>query len=146
VFHIDFTTERSPSFGSGLIVLGDFSEHFSAPLTIWTENEYRRQWRDGLERLVQGTRTSCLVTAIVDPRSTEDNLELWPMWLFGDEVRVHQVVFLPGKSLVRFELADPYAHVEVYESRSTGDFGVSEWRVSLAEVRSFLLTRGDWKR
>jgi CdiI N-terminal domain len=43
------------------------AERFAAPLYYWDESDYEEQWRQGVERLVGGADTSCLVTWMHDP-------------------------------------------------------------------------------
>ena len=48
----------------GRITLGGFAEEFIAPLVLWTADDYRRQWREAAERILDGSEPTCFVTAM----------------------------------------------------------------------------------
>ena len=124
----------------GRIVLGTCEERFRASLEHWRASDYERHWRQALARLLGGSR-SCLITNMVEPTSRVENLEWWPAWPLGDEVRFHQAVVLPGKLDPPFDLDDPYVHLEDYDP-SDAEAGVSEWRVPLRAIRDFVAATG----
>ena len=74
VFRIDIDESRNPlmAYGEkclpGTLQIHDFTENFSVPVEIWGAADYRRQWREGIERCLAGTFPSCLVTGMRDPK------------------------------------------------------------------------------
>jgi hypothetical protein len=139
-FGIEFTGEfdrEDPLIAIGLITIGDFNEYFGSTLTFWDQDDYRKSWDAGLRRLLSGAAVSCLATSVTDPPIT-NFVEVWPLFLSGDDVYVqNQMVFLDQ---LPHEF-DPSAPWDSVGSRITvtedGD-EISEWQVSLNDIREFL--------
>jgi hypothetical protein len=102
VFAIELRSSREAGEGKGAsaeargtIVIGNFTETFTAALGFWDESDYRRSWRRAFEVLEVGPGSaSCLMTSVTDPRSS-NFLVCWPMYREGEDVYVqHAVIFL----------------------------------------------------
>lgn len=121
----------------GVIRLGDFQESFTASLSYWTAQQYKRHWLEAVERLVLKMETkSCLVTSMFDPDIA--NFIMWcPMYRFGDAVYVqNQILFLE-------QLSKPFRERKLFsfvpERQTHGEDGkLSEWTVSIEDLESFL--------
>ena len=138
-FGIAFTGEldrEDPLVAIGLITLGDFSEYFSSTLDFGNEDDYRKSWDMGLRRLLTGAAVSCLATSITDPPTT-NFVEVWPLYLSGDDVYVQNRWLFLDRLPHDF---DPSAPWDSVSPRSTVEDGyeLSEWRVSLNDIREFL--------
>src|SRR6516162_10113952 len=92
--------KRSPiKFGGILrqpasITIKDFRETFWMPLDYWSLDEYRRQWRSGIERL-KTYNSSCLIARI---RMDEGELLIgaWVLYKVSDTI-IFQYHFIPGE-------------------------------------------------
>lgn len=120
----------------GCTVMGGFSERFIAPLGFWRREDYERQWIDGAERLLRGASPSAFVV--------EAGRVWWTAWREGTDVFVHQ------RHLVLDEMAPawtatpddlPYALIGPRQTRTAEGTGISEWRVSLDDLRDFVARR-----
>ncbi|MGB6904684.1 MAG: hypothetical protein WBD98_17770, partial [Acidobacteriaceae bacterium] len=52
-----------PDMAIGQITLGAFVEEFEMVLSVWSRERYERQWREGIQRLLDGKSKSCLITS-----------------------------------------------------------------------------------
>jgi hypothetical protein len=142
MFDIAFISDEPPfedEEGTGLwgcTVLGDFSERFIAPLGWWEPADYERQWLDGAERLLRGESPSAF--------TVEAGWVWWTAWREGADVFVHQ------RTLVLDEMAPawtampddlPYALIGPRNTHSAEGTTVSQWRVSIDDVRDFVARR-----
>jgi hypothetical protein len=122
----------------GLTILGRHAERFAAPLLFWNENAYEKQWKHGVERLLSGADSSCLVTWMYD--SMDDQLaQWWELYRLGDTVAVHERLWVPD-----FGPFDPeviYETVPPYRRETDDDHQISEWRLPLASFAEYLARR-----
>jgi hypothetical protein len=70
----------------GRIYIGDFNEHLYIPLDWWTIEDYKRQWKEGLER-IKTHDTSCLVVTIHDP-GIRKFVDWWTLYKEGNTIYV----------------------------------------------------------
>ena len=122
----------------GRTTMGDFSERFLAPLSIWSREDYERQWVAGARRLLADEHRTAFFTSAFQ--------FWWVMWREGADVFVHQQFLVP--ELVAELGPDPDLGRTPYQligPRETHDdesgAAVSEWRITLADVRDFLERR-----
>jgi hypothetical protein len=120
----------------GRTVLGDFTERFVAPTARWSREDYERQWIDAAERLLRGEPSSAF--------TVEAGWIWWTAWREDGEVIVQQ------RYLVTDEMAPartaeasrmPYELVGQRGGATEEGLSVSEWRVSLDDVRDFVARR-----
>lgn len=71
---------------NGFIRIGDMQESIYCPVVTWSIREYKKQWKDALERLKNHT-TSCLITGFVI-KNGEPELEWWPMYKIENKIYV----------------------------------------------------------
>ncbi|MDQ3748253.1 MAG: hypothetical protein M3367_04430 [Acidobacteriota bacterium] len=96
MFAIEFVGKPQIEFNEpairGRITLGDFSEEFVAPLVFWTLDDYRKQWRDAAERIVNGEARSCFAASMRE--SLDDGaIFLWTAYKLADTVYFQAQVF-----------------------------------------------------
>jgi hypothetical protein len=120
----------------GCTVLGDFSERFIAPTGWWSREDYERQWIEGAQRLLAGEPVSAF--------TVEAGRVWWTAWREGAEVIVHQRYLFademaPARTAAASEL--PYELVGPRRGASEEGFSVSEWRVSIDDLRDFVARR-----
>ncbi|MBA3955010.1 hypothetical protein H0X48_06860 [Candidatus Dependentiae bacterium] len=70
----------------GKISIGDFNERFDVALEYWTIEDYKRQWKEGLER-IKNQDKSCLVTYVQDPKKAPF-IDWWPLYKIDTKVYV----------------------------------------------------------
>ncbi|MBA3537475.1 hypothetical protein H0X48_05785 [Candidatus Dependentiae bacterium] len=76
----------------GKITIGDFDERFGIALEYWTLEDYKRQWRDGLERINTHDK-SCFVTYVQDPEKSPF-LNWWNLYKVGNKIIIrNQILF-----------------------------------------------------
>ncbi len=107
------------------------------PIAYWSPDDYQRQWREGVRRILAGEPRSGLITSLYDP-ATARFIEWWPLFRDGDVVFVQNHLLFLDKLHGPFDPNDPYRHVR--ERRIVNDEGVriSEWRTTVEALRRFL--------
>lgn len=142
MFAIDFAPDAADEmlFGEparyGFIRLATFEERFVAPLVYWTVADYRRQWREGIRRCLDGQTRSCLITSMRD-LAIANFIQWWPLYRVGDEVYVqNQLLFLESIHGA-FQPGDPYAHVPERRTASEDGEAISEWHIGIADLQVF---------
>jgi hypothetical protein len=141
MFAIEIIGNPQIAFGElaarGRITLGEFSEEFVAPLIFWTPDDYRKQWHEAAERILNGSERSCFVAAM--RKSPLDGvIFLWPAYRDGDVVYVQHKLLLPEFVKGSFDTSNPYAQVDERRTMSEEGEQISEWRVSVEDIARFL--------
>jgi hypothetical protein len=121
----------------GEIVLGEFSELFLASLSFWTKAQYEAHWREALNRIVQNVSPSGLITTMYDP-VVANFIFWWPMYRQGSDVIVHNQMLLLMEIEERLDPNNPYSLIPEYYRVSEDGEKVSEWRISIGDVCTFL--------
>jgi len=129
----------------GSIKLGEFQEGFHASLCHWDQGRYQAQWREALERLIKGEEHSALVTSMYDPR-TANFIVWWPMHRDGDSVHVQNQLLFFDDLAESFDELDPYRSVQQRETRTEEGTRISEWTISLPDIKEFLAAHHGWAR
>ncbi|MBA3954792.1 hypothetical protein H0X48_05740 [Candidatus Dependentiae bacterium] len=76
----------------GKITIDDFDERFDIALEYWTIEDYKKQWREGLERIKTHDK-SCLVTYVQDPKKAPF-IDWWNLYKIGNKVIIrNQMLF-----------------------------------------------------
>lgn len=118
-------------------VLAEAEERWEAPLHYWRESDYEAQWRDGAERIVSGAEVSCLVTISNEPNDAQI-LQWWELYRLGDEVAVHEALWIASE----LGPLDPAAAYDALDNKygATTDDGtsVSEWRLPVNDFKDWL--------
>jgi hypothetical protein len=141
VFAIDFIQKPKIEYGElgcrGRITLGNFSEEFISPLIFWSEDEYRKQWHQAAERIMNGYMQSCFVTAM--RKSLFDGaIFMWPAYNVGETVHIQHRLVMPDTVEGTFDPFDPYAQITERQTLSEDDLTISEWKVSIEDIARFL--------
>lgn len=138
-FSIKFVDRMLRGDGSlaltGELILDDVAESFIAAVDAengWTQTDYEQQWRDGLRRIVEGKRKSCLVTSLAHP-IWSDAMFYRPMYRAEQQVVFRSRLVLPEKLPRGFDPAKPYRIVPDKPTKRK----VSEWRVGFAAIVEF---------
>ena len=114
----------------GRITLGDYSECFWAPLDPWRRADYERQWLDAAHRLLhEADRTGFF---------TQAYWMWWTMWREGSRVFVHEEFIPPERYGGPYDGSVPYHIIGPRGTHSDDGEMVSEWEISVDDIREFL--------
>lgn len=127
-------TEEGQTFLKGNLVIGGFTETFRACLCVWNKNEYENHWREAFERILGKESNSALITSMHSPAKSS-HIVWWPMWRDGKNVLIQNQLLFFNQMKTAFNPLDPFVHLS--KRPAAGDPKPSEWRIPLAEIRSF---------
>ena len=119
----------------GELRLGRDREGFRAPLGPWTAADYERQWRAAAARLLAGEPAGFW---------TVPWQFWWVAWPEGEEIVFHEEFLLPERLEAHGYVATPpvgavpHEMIGPRESHTEEGQSVSEWRVPLRAVRTWL--------
>lgn len=125
------------TFALGSLSIGAFQEDFHASLSYWDRDKYLAQWRNGLNRLVNGEIRSAIVTSMYDPRFA-NYIFWWPLYAIGDNIHVQNHGLFLDDLDESFDEADLYRFVRERETESEDGQSISEWTVKLSDIENFL--------
>ncbi|MBV9025512.1 MAG: hypothetical protein JO362_17370 [Streptomycetaceae bacterium] len=144
-FNITFTGETAEDddlVAVGEITLGEDWERFHAPVHYWSARDYEKNWRTALKRLVDGEEVSCLITSMFEAKYS-NFITTWPLYRIGDQVYVHNQIVFRDELDQPYDEAKPWLSVGPRETVSDDGRPISEWIVSLDDVRKFLEGHGE---
>lgn len=148
-FLIRFTYQPAGVHGvfAGELVLNDRTEEFLAavdPGSQWSKADYQKQWRDGLKRIVDGKRKSCLVISL-PYREFADLFVFWSIHRIEGHVVFRMHVRSPDQLPRNFDPAKPYRIVPRRETVDRPRRTTAEYRIGISEIIAFyhLMELGD---
>ena len=123
----------------GLIEIGNSKETICVHLNQWTQEDYERQWREGLDRL-KNHNISCLVVSVNDPNDPKAStvIEWWPLYRVDNAVLI-QNEKLSKKSYKKIVGKSPFTPETCYdfitprETHTKDGHEISEWSVPWTE-------------
>jgi len=139
-FYIQVKEERK-TLSIGEIKIGMLQETFDMAMGYWTIFDYKRQWINGLRRVIRG-KDSSLITSLTDPRSA-NYIVWWPLYVRGSDVLVHNQLLFLDQLKQNFCINDPYTHVPPYSNRNEDGDEISEWVTTLSDIELFLNSVGS---
>jgi hypothetical protein len=123
----------------GRITIGDFQENFHMPLDSWTVEEYKQQWKEGLER-IKTHDSSCLIVTI-SRLKTNPFIIVWLLY------KVNNIIFIQNQLLVSeilkeiaidlppYDAKTCYQYVTPRETISEEDGRkISEWQINVSDI------------
>jgi CdiI N-terminal domain len=121
----------------GRIVIGDFEETFTMPLSYWSASDYRRSWRQAFDVLESGPNAkSCLMVSMTDPE-TSNFLTCWPMYRDVEAVYIYNAIILLDELEVNFDAREPWASIGPRYTIDEDGNKISEWETSMDSLRDF---------
>lgn len=123
----------------GQITIGDFQETFIMLLDNWSVDEYKQQWREGLER-IRTHDSSCLVASF---GGSQENpwIELWTLYKENNNIFIHnQYLFFEifqerSKGLPPFDAKTCYLYIiSPRETVSEDGRKISEWTIDINDI------------
>jgi len=130
---------------TGEITIGDYKETFIMPLNSWTLEEYKQQWREGLER-IKTHDTSCLVN-LIQNMDANPLIEMWVLYKVKDIIYIQQ--YLLNREIVKesnspslsnfnsktcYQFIDPRIVNESGHGITEDGEEVSEWHVNIKNL------------
>jgi hypothetical protein len=85
----------------GQIVIGEFREDFASSLFEWTQQDYRRQWKQAIEQVLKGIDKTALIVDYVSPKHS-NNSTLWEMYRIGETVYLQNRLLMYGPDTMDF--------------------------------------------
>jgi hypothetical protein len=123
----------------GQIRIGDFAELFEASLLYWSVEDYKKQWRQGLSRLLFEQKQSCLITSMYDP-SDANFIFWWVLYPEGDTVYIQNHLLFLDQLDTAFSLSKLYDYIYPRETINEDGRKISEWSISTEAIRAFYVT------
>ncbi|MGB8259572.1 MAG: hypothetical protein WCE75_04445 [Terracidiphilus sp.] len=134
----DLTDDGQPLFlAHGRLIAGDYWENFYASLDEWTISQYESQWREAVQRTVDGAGKSALIVNYASPERG-GHLEWWPMYRDGDSVFLQDHLLFFSQLQVPFSPDHPCRSLRDRQVLSEDGAPISEWCVDMDDLRQFL--------
>jgi hypothetical protein len=131
-------TEAGESSCYGIIQIGEFRERFITALAFWSACDYQIQWNQALKRILGHSTQSCLITSLTDPETT-NFITWWPIYRVDDILYFQNQVLFLADLADPFNPDDPYKHIPSRKTRTEEGNRISEWSLSVDEVKCFLV-------
>ena len=140
MFAIEFVGNPQIEFNEpairGRITLGDFSEEFIAPLVFWSVDDYRKQWREAAQRILDGHDRSCFVASMHESLS-DGAVFLWTAYKLADNVFFQHKLLILETVKGNFEPSNLYAQVDERETETEEGQQISEWRMLVSDIARY---------
>jgi hypothetical protein len=133
--------DRTTPAASGVLVLGEANEHFTASLYQWSKEDYQRQWRQAVEVLLGGKDMAALITEYLGPEIAT-HLEWWPMYLVGEKVFLQNHLLFCDQLPGSFSVKNAFSFLRDRHTTNEQGETISEWSVCLSEVEVFARKAG----
>jgi CdiI N-terminal domain len=122
--------------------LNGFSEEPILMTDYWSTEQYVRQWREAIDRLINeesNESQSALVTAIHDPIKPQYGyvVHWWPLYKRSTSIFVHEASIPFEPKEVPLNLHDLYSYIPSRETKEGNK--PSEWEIDLQDLK-------DWRR
>jgi hypothetical protein len=118
----------------GRITLGDYTEEFIAPQGHWNRAAYELQWLEAASRVLGPAGRAGFFTSAFR--------FWWAMWREGEVVFVHEEFLTPERLAgVADGSVAPYHLIEDRRTHSEAGMPISEWQISVADIRAFVERR-----
>lgn len=120
----------------GVLVMGEAKERFCSSLHQWNKQQYESQWRQAIHMLLNESSKAALIVEYVGP-DFSSHLEWWAMYREGETVYLQDQLLFYSQLRETFSLDAPFASLRDRETISEGGRQISEWSVSLSEIKQF---------
>ncbi len=119
----------------GTIKIDNFQEDFHAPLTYWSIDDYRKQWREACQDLLNGCEKTALMVTMYDPEHA-NFLMTWSMYKVENMVHIQNTILFLDQ--VSFDEANIAKSISDREIMSEDGDRISEWSVSIDAIEKFV--------
>ena len=131
----------------GRIIIGERSdpkalnERIIIATNYWSPSDYIRQWMEALHMITDGpdNAKSALITEMYNPANPRWAIFWWPLYREKNSVYIHSQ-YLIDKDMrpLSINLNKLYSYVDDRAKPTEGGDEVSEWEVSVDDMREFL--------
>jgi hypothetical protein len=131
----------APNDRIGFIQIGNFKEEFCIAMEPWSPGTYEKQWREGLERILDGEAKSAIVTSFTlpsDPPCPSDHYVWWPLYSNGEIVYVHNQLKFYEHLDADFDESKLYEYIDERTTVTEDGDQISEWHMPKEWIRKFL--------
>jgi hypothetical protein len=122
----------------GVIQIGSFQERFIASLMYWSADDYKRQWKQVIGRILYSSDVSYLITSMVDP-TTGNHIFWWPMYRENGTVFIQNHIMFFDQLQSPFDERNPFSSVADRQTLDEDGNRISEWSVQINELEEFLI-------
>ena len=119
------------SYAYGELRVADASLKFVVDLSAWRIADYERQWRDAIDRLVRGARSTALMTSYRGPGDRPHRM--WALWRDENFVYFQDHIVVPADLDAPFDPSFPDVHVGARLAPEQGS-PIPEWRIELVHL------------
>lgn len=120
-------------FAIGKIRIGSFSETFHVPLSYWTRDKYRSQWKAAIYKLIHGENKVALITSMYSPKNANFIL-WWKMYRIEENIHIqNQVLFMEDLDK-EFDEENIYQFIPERRTLTEDGDSISEWIISLKDI------------
>lgn len=130
-----FDDAKTPG-APGLLVIGESKEGFCSSLYHWSKEQYESQWQRAIHVLLNESSKAALIVEYSGP-SAASHLEWWAMYREGEMVYLQDQLLLYSQLREPFSIDAPFASLRDRETVNAEGRQISEWSVSLPEIRQF---------
>jgi CdiI N-terminal domain len=122
----------------GVIQIGSFQERFIASLMYWSADDYKRHWKQAIERILHSSDVSCLITSMIDP-TTGNHIFWWPMYRVNEHVFIQNHILFFDQLQSPFDERNPFSSITERQTIDEDGNRISEWSVQINELEEFLI-------
>lgn len=122
----------------GKITIGDFQEKFHMPLDSWTIDEYKQQWKEGLER-IKTHDSSCLIVTM-SKQKTDPFILIWVLYkvnnniFIQNQLLVNEILKEISTDLPPYDEKTCYQYITPRETISEDGDKISEWQIDITDI------------
>lgn len=136
-----FDDDKTPA-APGVLMMGDSKEGFYSSLYQWSKQQYESQWQQAIRALLGESSKAALIVEYLSP-DVASHLEWWVMYREGEIVYLQNQLLFYGQLERPFSLDAPFASLRDRETVNQESRPISEWSVSLSEIKEFARITGD---
>jgi CdiI N-terminal domain len=117
---------------AGEIIIGELRECFHSSLSYWSQEQYTKQWKEGIDRVCIGEETSALIIDMYDPNSS-NIIQWWILRCNKDLVNIrHELLFLSDCDTPFIE-ENIYSYIKTAKKNESKK--ISEWELNISDIR-----------
>jgi hypothetical protein len=120
----------------GLLVMGESKEGFCSTLYQWSKQQYESQWERAIDVLLNESLKAALIVEYIGP-DAGSHLEWWAMYREGETVYLQDQLLFYSQLSEPFSLDAPFESLRDRETINAEGQKISEWSVSLQEIKRF---------
>jgi hypothetical protein len=133
--------EEDDPTAAGRLLIGDWEEVFVSSLFLWRKEDYEAQWLNAIRSLLNGKDKAALIVEYLGPEA--GRLWWWPIYRVEDTIYFREQILFFDRLEEPFSIERAFSFVKDREITSENGNKISEWSVTLTEVRDFANAHSD---